>query len=275
MRILIDGDILLFKAAVAGRKWDFGGGVITTSSIRDVRSRLDFAIDNIVGNISGGGPEDVYLCLSSSTHWRKQILPSYKANRGPKPVMYPDVREYAVAKYNCVEWEGLEADDTMGILQTAAEPHTSVIVSDDKDMMTIPGFLYRPKRNEKMNVKADEAFWHHMYQTLVGDSTDNYKGCPGIGPKRAAAIIGDVPTWENIDEEWRVDTWTKVITAFSDRSKTSDEALLQARVSFILHFGHYDPTKLRVFLWDPPISAAEHSSDSGTRRALEKITLPT
>ena len=56
-----------------------------------------------------------------------------------------------------------------------------IIVSGDKDMMTLPGQHYKEAEVVKVTKwEADVAFYK---QTLVGDSADNYPGCPGIGDK--------------------------------------------------------------------------------------------
>ncbi|NIW82658.1 MAG: phage exonuclease, partial [Thermoplasmata archaeon] len=59
------------------------------------------------------------------------------------------------------------------------------MVSNDKDLMTIPGKLYRPMNDERLTITKVEAdrFW--MKQTLMGDKTDGYDGIPGVGPKTA------------------------------------------------------------------------------------------
>ncbi len=81
----------------------------------------------------------------------------------------------------------------MGILSTHPTKiqGKKIIVSEDKDMRTIPGWLYNPGPNKDIEPKyinEFEADRYHLYQTITGDSTDGYKGCPGAGPIRAALL---------------------------------------------------------------------------------------
>ncbi len=65
-----------------------------------------------------------------------------------------------------------------------------IIVSLDKDMKTIPGFHYNQKHPELgiFEVTPKEADEWHLIQTLAGDQTDGYAGCPGIGMEKASRL---------------------------------------------------------------------------------------
>src|SRR5690606_18998991 len=73
----------------------------------------------------------------------------------------------------------LEGDDVMGILQTNGEYDEPVIWSLDKDLKQIPGLHIR--NDEVVEITKEEGDRFHMFQTLVGDVTDGYPGCPGVG----------------------------------------------------------------------------------------------
>ena len=59
------------------------------------------------------------------------------------------------------------------IMQTMPGSDT-IIVSDDKDMRTIPGRLYRPMSDEMMEITSAEADHHFFTQCLTGDPTDGF-----------------------------------------------------------------------------------------------------
>ena len=80
----------------------------------------------------------------------------------------------------------LEADDALGIYATQNRGKCC-ICSPDKDMRQIPGRLF--DMSEMMNVEEDEGAKWHLVQTLAGDQTDGYAGCPGIGVKRAITLF--------------------------------------------------------------------------------------
>ena len=132
----------------------------------------------------------------------------------------------------------LEADDTLGILATNGECSRNIIVSVDKDMLTIPCEYYNMDKEVTETVDTKLADYMHLYQTLVGDSTDNYKGCPGVGPKKAADIL-------------KIPSWSRVVTAFEKAGLTSDDALVQARVARILRANEYNFDTGEVILWEP------------------------
>src|SRR3546814_18355411 len=89
----------------------------------------------------------------------------------------------------------------------------------------------------------------------MGESTDAYKGCPGLCPKSAEAILqkaGD--PWENVLQAYR--------SAFAKDKEPSkskwldrtpeDLALLNARLARILRVGDCDSKARRPILWEPP-----------------------
>ena len=132
----------------------------------------------------------------------------------------------------------LEADDTLGILATNGEYSRNIIVSVDKDMLTIPCEYYNMDKEVTETVDTKLADYMHLYQTLVGDSTDNYKGCPGVGPKKAADIL-------------KIPSWSRVVTAIKQAGLTEEDALVQARVARILRANEYNFETGEVISWEP------------------------
>jgi DNA polymerase-1 len=92
-------------------------------------------------------------------------------------------------------------------------------------------------------IAENEANYAHMMQTLCGDSTDGYSGCPGVGPKKAEAILANGHTWD------------LVLDAFRKAGLSEDEALVQARVARILRHHEFDQRTSEVKLWTPATSS--------------------
>ncbi|MEK9200523.1 MAG: 5'-3' exonuclease H3TH domain-containing protein [Patescibacteria group bacterium] len=107
---------------------------------------------------------------------------------------------------------GFEADDLAGTLTKQAEKKMEVIIiTGDKDYMQLVNkkvTLYMPQKGlsdgkiidiegvkEKLGVTPDQVI---EYKALVGDSSDNYPGVPGIGPKTAITLLEKYETFENI-----------------------------------------------------------------------------
>jgi DNA polymerase-1 len=132
----------------------------------------------------------------------------------------------------------LEADDYMGILATRPGAPETIIVSDDKDMLTIPGKLFRLGRLSTIDDNEARRYW--MAQTLMGDPADGYKGCPGIGPARADKVLSKSgEQWENVKRE------------FLKAGMTEDYAILQARLARILRYEDWDAATKTPILWTP------------------------
>jgi DNA polymerase-1 len=142
----------------------------------------------------------------SEITFRNKLYPEYKAHRPPAPEdlvpQFPMIRD-ATRAFNlpCIEMGGFEADDLIATYarQAAASGASVRIVSSDKDLMQliVEGViqLYDPMKNrllgldavmEKFGVGPDKVI---DAQALIGDSTDNVPGAPGIGPKTAAELL--------------------------------------------------------------------------------------
>ena len=65
----------------------------------------------------------------------------------------------------------------------------AIIVSQDgvKDMKTIPTIVWDGK--DLLTISEPWADYWHLYQTLVGDTSDGYKGCPGVGKVKAEKLL--------------------------------------------------------------------------------------
>ena len=118
-------------------------------------------------------------------------------------------------------------------------------VGVDKDFKTIAGFHYNPNRSEEgiVEVSAVEAdrFW--MTQALMGDAADGYKGCVGIGEKRATELLAGAHDLQEM--------WTIVEETFMKKGQMPLDALVNARVARILRHGDYNFKTHKVKLWEP------------------------
>ncbi len=240
--LLIDGDILLYQESMAvEQEFDWGDDWWTLfGDLREAQERVDVWLQDIKELLNA---DKFVLTLTGRNNWRKDVLPTYKSNRKGKrkPVVYKALKQYLIDTYKTALFDRLEADDLMGLLQTdPSNSEETVIVSEDKDMMTIPGLLYRPIRPEMgiQLVTSEAADRNHLLQALTGDSTDGYGGCPGIGPKTAEKILKE-------------NDWSLVVAAYEKAGLTEEDALQQARVARILRHGEYDRKKDEVKLWHP------------------------
>lgn len=245
--LLLDADIVAFQlAATSQRSYQFPGMESKATAVDDfdtLPERIDAAVNDLCKKLASS---EVIVCLSCPTpeNFRMGVLPSYKGNRNydERPEHLQAIKDYLEETYPSYRRPTLEADDIMGILSTHPKlvSGKKVIVSEDKDMKTIPGWLFNPAKDKAPRlVKQEEADRFHLYQTLVGDTTDGYKGCPGVGPVKAEALLTVAAEWGS------------VVAAFESRGLTEQDALVQARVARILRNTDYDFKKKEVILWTP------------------------
>lgn len=273
--INIDSDILIYKAAMLAETYtDWNDGTWTLEAdmadaidgfarqVEDIKEALDFV----------EGVDTIHHYLSDhdrSRLYRKELLPTYKANRNStrRPMLLVPLWEYVNTELDGRFIPGLEGDDMLGASQT----EDSICVSIDKDMLTIPGLhlnMGKPELGVFRQSEYDADLFFYQ-QVLAGDATDNYSGCPGIGMKTAAKILEDEPhivvetrdyfvTGKRAGEEkitWSKQTgyysvWETILSYYEKAGLTPEDALVQARMARILRPHELDKDN-KAILWTP------------------------
>lgn len=248
LKLLIDADMFAFIAcssATHEAEWESGISSYF-ADFEEVKAnftiRLDSVIETALMHHRYTGDYDILLCLSDpEDNFRRRILPTYKMHRkGQKPLCYWKLCDWMKKEGDVYIRPSLEADDCIGILATMEKNRDNcLIISGDKDMNTLPGTHYDFLRGEYTEISEAEADRYFLMQTLAGDPTDGYSGCPKIGAVTAARIL---------EEDC---SWTAVVRAFEKQGLTEQDALTQARVARILRASDYDFKKREVRLWTP------------------------
>ncbi|MEI7831176.1 MAG: DNA polymerase I [Prolixibacteraceae bacterium] len=154
-----------------------------------------------------------HLAIAYDLHgptFRHELFEAYKATREAMPeairIAIPYIRRmmdaYRIPALECV---GYEADDVIGTMAKTAEKEDFKVymVTPDKDYAQLVSqniFMYKPKRmgNEMEIWGIDQVCENFQISNpqqvidllgLMGDSSDNIPGCPGIGPKGASILI--------------------------------------------------------------------------------------
>jgi 5'-3' exonuclease len=245
MIALLDGDIIAYQAASVAHKeidWGDGDGPVPAS---DLPGALETAFKLVEDWTRLAGCKQTLVCFSSrvGANFRKVLDPSYKAGRGDKPPLYWEVVDAIEKRFDFQRIEGIEADDVMGILGTSNRLSDTVVVSLDKDMATIPARVFNPAKDRRpRQIQTAAADYTWMTQTLTGDPSDGYKGCPKVGPVGAAKILAESGPQLGA-------MWSAVVAAFAAKDLTEDDALLQARLARILRRADYDREKGTIALW--------------------------
>ncbi|MBP1615251.1 MAG: polymerase [Bacteroidetes bacterium] len=151
--------------------------------------------------------------------FRHEAYEQYKAQREETPeairLSVPIIKEIIRAyKIPILEVAGFEADDVIGTLATEAGKQgiTTYMMTPDKDygqLVTENVFMYRPKYGDKefevMGIEQIKAKFDIQSPAqvidmlgLMGDSSDNIPGCPGVGEKTAQKLIAEFGSIENL-----------------------------------------------------------------------------
>lgn len=250
--LLIDGDTLIFEAAAAHEYeaqwepwlWTLHGNL--EASVHHLNDTVNEIIEKLKA-------DRTIIALSDDKRWRPSVMAEYKSNRRKtrKPVTYKPLRQYAHEVWETFQRPTLEGDDVLGILAThpTLVKGEKIVVSIDKDMQTIPGLHlnYSHARGQDdyesfvRRISVENADRFHMFQTLTGDKTDGYPGCPGVGPVNAEKLLaGPAKLW-----------WPTVVGAYAKKGLGEEVALQNARVARICRHTDYDFTKKEVKLWQP------------------------
>ena len=209
MLTLIDGNSLLFRAyyGVHSR--------LTRADGTPTGAAYGF-FNMILPILATAKPDDAFICVfdASRITFRQDIYPEYKMNRTATPadlIAQGQMIQSGLMSLGmpvlCVP--GVEADDVIATLarQNCTTTNATRIITSDKDLMQLVSdcvFLYDGMKNreirtdavlEKFGVKPHQVI---DVQSLMGDSSDNVPGVPGIGPKKAAELINQFGNLDNL-----------------------------------------------------------------------------
>src|SRR5579871_945260 len=249
---LIDGSSFIFRAYFAmfkaaqsrGRNFTRSDGMPTGA----VFTFCNMLWKLLREGLNGVMPTHMAVVFDhSGTSFRNQIFADYKGHRPEPPdelvPQFPLMRE-AVRAFGLIpiEQEGFEADDLIATyarvaLQAGADVS---IIAGDKDLMQLvrPGvMMFDPMPGNERRIGADEVAEKFGVppekvpdvQALIGDTTDNVPGVPGIGVKTAAQLIieyGDLETLLARASEIKQDKRRQSLIEFAEQARMSKRLVL-------------------------------------------------
>lgn len=237
--ILLDADFFFYRAASSSEdELDFSHDVtVVVGSFSKGKSIINREIDNLLTRFD---TDKIILFFTAPDNFRKDVDPDYKGNRTKrKPCGYKKLVNWGKETWPSQTYPRLEADDVLGIVATNGSIDDFVLVSPDKDMQQIPCRLYDLKTEYTQTPEAAEyKLWE---QTLTGDATDGYKGCIGVGPKRASQIL----------KKAKGKYWEVVVEAFKEAGQTEADALRNLQLARILQAQDYDTKTQTPILFTP------------------------
>jgi 5'-3' exonuclease len=228
--VLIDGDMIIFKAGFANEKTEKGILVSVNPPHQAYKTCKDM-IKNILLE-TGCGDYMLFITDKHKTNFRYKVAVTqpYKENRKSqkRPELEKEIRHYLIRHWGAVRVKGIEVDDALGIYQDK-ENGSTIIASNDKDLdmipgwhfdidvgkertiptctytlksykrnkiyyVTDPGFLSLREVKDKKILCGAGALWF-CAQLLMGDRVDNIPGLKKVGPVSAYEILKDCDTY--------------------------------------------------------------------------------
>lgn len=210
--VLVDGFGLIFRAYYALPT------TMTTAEGEQTNAVYGFA-SMLLDVLRTRAPEYVVIALETGRTFRHELYADYKGTRAAMP---DDLRQQlervneliAALNIPIQKKEMFEADDVIGTLSRkfAAEGHKVIIITGDSDLLQLVGdnilvVLPGARRFGEFREFDTEAVVERYgfgpefvpdYKALVGDTSDNIPGVPGIGDKTAKKLIADYGSLENI-----------------------------------------------------------------------------
>lgn len=208
MLALIDADIVLHRCGyTTDEKRDPNGNLVKEQDPQWVaRARCNEMLEGILQD-TNATEYQLWLSDRRENNFRYKLWDGYKANRKDqkRPVHYDYIKELLIVEWGARIAHDQEADDALGINQ---DPF-SIICSIDKDLKQIPGKHYNFVTKEWDEVTPEQGQLKFYTQLLTGDTTDNIKGCRGIGPVKAGkALYGTDDSLE---------MWNRVVKVYEDQ----------------------------------------------------------
>jgi 5'-3' exonuclease len=252
---IIDADMLLYQVVLAAQVETIFDDEIVGPFL-PLKVAMQLYDSRVAGILKYTGCNQVLMALSDPTaSFRRDIEPSYKQGRTKKkPHGYRALESMVQAQYPWKILPGCEGDDVMGIY-AGLYGKKCVLVSDDKDLKTIPGTLakLKPKPDEGLLLVSPlEANRFLFLQALMGDRVDGYSGCPGMGIVKATKLIEEAIGNDRIN--WTRQTFDNLVSAylaaFAKAGLTPEQAFTQIRMARILRKSDYNLTTNKHKSWD-------------------------
>jgi len=280
MTALIDGDSILYKVGFAlEEEFEDSEGTLTYNvDLANAKDFIDGMLDGILFNTDC---DDMELWLGErGTNFRYAIASEslndgYKHNRkaNRKPDKYPEMLAYIKDKYASMSPLNCEVDDVV-CYKLAEKPKEYTLCAIDKDVIyQSTGRHYNYGTDSFITVEEGFSIWFAYYQTLIGDTTDGYKGCKLIGPSKAIKALGIPESGHDIIRGFLTKAkvkpeaidllllnsetyserqlWARVLTTYRKKKMLASEALATMRLAQMHQLKRNKEGKLRIHLWTP------------------------
>lgn len=219
-------------------------------------------------------PTHIAVAFDHGKTFRHDAFPEYKAQREETPedikLSVPLIKQVLEAMHiPILQVDGFEADDIIGTIATrfGADGIDTFMLTPDKDYGQLIGpnvFMYRPRHGGGYEILGEKEVGEKYgiptpaqvidLLALMGDSADNFPGCPGVGEKTAAKLINQFGSIDNMlqhTDEIKGKLREKVENAVEDIKMSKFLATIRTDVPMQLDLDELkveqpDETKLRA-----------------------------
>ena len=207
---VVDGSAYIYRAYHAVAPLTNKAGLHTHATLGFVNMIRRLIKDNSPAHL-------VVAFDSRGPVFRHEMYEAYKANRPSMPEdlaeQIPFIKQFVKAEgILLLEEQGVEADDIIASLvkKFASKECGVTIVSGDKDLLQLVDdtvVMFDPMKNKTMDVAAVEEKYNIQIKqlldmfALIGDTSDNVPGVPGVGPKTAQKLLGEYDTLDILYEK--------------------------------------------------------------------------
>ena len=219
-------------------------------------------------------PTHIGVAFDHGKTFRHDAFPEYKAQREETPedikLSIPLIKQVLEAMHiPILQVDGFEADDIIGTIATrfGADGIDTFMLTPDKDYGQLIGpnvFMYRPRHGGGYEILGEKEVGEKYgiptpaqvidLLALMGDSADNFPGCPGVGEKTAAKLINQFGSIDNMlqhTDEIKGKLREKVENAVEDIKMSKFLATIRTDVPMQLDLDELkveqpDETKLRA-----------------------------
>ena len=163
-------------------------------------------------------PTHIGVAFDHGKTFRHDAFPEYKAQREETPedikLSVPLIKQVLEAMHiPILQVDGFEADDIIGTIATrfGADGIDTFMLTPDKDYGQLIGpnvFMYRPRHGGGYEILGEKEVGEKYgiptpaqvidLLALMGDTADNFPGCPGVGEKTAAKLINQFGSIDNM-----------------------------------------------------------------------------
>lgn len=187
---LIDADCMLY---ICTHNKKDAEGFIQEKSFEEVCTEADVWLAKVLTSLN---TDEYIAAFTVGRGFRYELYPEYKGNRVgfEKPKYFQELKEFLLTQKHFTYQIGLEADDIINILKRdpafySENEDDKLLVSNDKDILNLPGTHYNLVKNDFVVTSLEEAEKYFYSSMITGDTADNIKGIEGKGKKAAETLL--------------------------------------------------------------------------------------